>query len=250
MKAILIDDEDSAIVTLKYLLTNFCPDVEIIAVANNVQEGLNKIKLHAPDIVFLDIELHDESGFSLLENLNVINFSLIFITAYNTYALKAIKFSAIDYLLKPVDIEELKLAVEKARNKQSASLTTHQIQNLLNSLKAKERSNIISISTMEGIHYVDVNDLIRCEADSSYTTFFLKSGQKILASKTLKEYEELLEVYGFVRIHHSHIIDLSSVKMYFRNDDTLQLKDGSIVQISSRKKAEVLEKLANLTQKK
>jgi two-component system, LytTR family, response regulator len=247
MKALLIDDEENSRITLTYLVETFCPQVTIVAQAGNVKEGIEMINRHAPDIVFLDIELHDESGFTILEKLSVIDFSVIFITAHNSYALRAIKFSALDYLLKPVDIEELKAAVQKAARHEKEKLTFAQVNNLVSNLGASSsRSMKISVSTNEGISYINLSEVVRCQADSNYTTFFLLSGEKLMVSRTLKEYEEILDPNEFMRIHHSHIINLSLVKKYLKGPEAVLMEDGSIIEISTRRKNEVLARLGKL----
>lgn len=241
MKAIIIDDEEDARIVLEQMLKKHCPDVQVIAKAHSIETGIAAIQKLAPDLVFLDVELQPGNGFDILERLPNTNFEVIFTTAYDHYTLKAIKFSALDYLLKPLDIDELKEAVEKAHKKSSSF---SRITNLLLNLK-EGKPKKICINCQDGIYYIDPEEIIRCEADANYTRFFLTENKTVTASKTLKDYDELLSEFNFIRVHHSHLVNLRHVKKYVKNEEGLLMSDGAVVGISTRKKAEVLQLLSN-----
>jgi len=234
MKALLVDDEEDARSTMRSFLRNYCTDIEIIGEANSVEDGFMKIRTLDPDLVFLDIQMEDGTGFDLLEKFRTIDFAVIFTTAFDAFAIKAFRFSAIDYLLKPIDPDELIDAVRKARKKfpQRAG----QIDDLLK-YKKGESPDRITISSTEGLTLVQLDDIIRLESDSNYTHFFLKSGEKITVPKSLKEYEEILPPDRFFRTHQSFIVNLKYVKKYIKEDGGYALmEDGSQVWIARRRK--------------
>jgi len=244
MTAILIDDELSAREALRSLLENFVEGVEIVAEANGVATGLEVIKSHQPDIVFLDINMPSGTGFDLLEQLEEVNFCLIFVTAYDQYAIKAIKFSALDYLLKPVDLQELRQTIK--RIKKISNEQSHNYSNLLKTYKANNSSSIgtIALPTIEGYDIVKIKDVIRCEAEKNYTTFFLANGKKIVVSKTLKEFDDLLQEHNFIRIFQSHLVNLTFVKKYIRGrGGFVEMEDGIQLPVSREKKAELIRRI-------
>lgn len=244
--AIIIDDEAKGRLALKEKIKTYCPNLEIIAEAANGKEGIIAIEKYHPQIIFLDIEMPVMNGFEMLNNLPDKNFHLIFTTAYDQYAIKAIKYAAFDYLLKPVDIEELKLAVSKIDSKENDQ-TKQQAELLQQNLQHPKRHlHKLAIPTLEGLFFYDINDVVRLEANSNYTNIFFSNNTKILASKTLKEFEELLPEDIFFRTHHSHLINLNYIKRYIKGDGgQIELQNGSFVDVSRRKKEEFLKAIGN-----
>lgn len=247
IRAIIIDDEKASRDTLNGLLNRYCKNVEIIDQADGYRTGIDSINKNKPDIIFLDIQMPDGSGFQLLEQIPEINFEVIFTTAYDQYAIKAIKYSALDYLLKPILPDDLIDAVEKAEQKQSKSSTNNNIKVLLNNLSQPNEPKKIVLSTVEKMHVIDIDDIIRCESDDYYTRFFFKDTKTLLISKTLKEHEELLGDKYFMRPHKSHLINLKYVKSYSKIDGGyIIMSDGSKIPVSRRKKEKVLDILSHL----
>ena len=243
MRALIIDDEENAQVILKSMLATHCPKLNVVGIADSVATGLKAIEQLKPDVVFLDIELNAGSGFEILEKTGTIDFKIIFTTAFNQYALKAIKHAALDYLLKPIDIDELIAAVAKLEHKRKDS-GLEGIQALLAIIKSKQPRKI-SLSSAEEVLYIAISDIIRCEADGGYTHFHLLNNKKITIPKTLGEYEELLYPDGFIRVHHSHLVNLAHVQKFLKPQDVLLMSDGTSVSVASRKKTEVLDKLSH-----
>ena len=245
MNAIIVDDEPFCCEALAGLLTRYCPAVTISAICNSGAEGLVAIKQHQPQLLFLDIEMNQMSGFNLLEQLPEIKFELIFTTSYDQYAIKAIRFSAMDYLLKPIDREELQLAVQKAQ-KRLQKHVPQQLEILLQKIyKTNRVMQRIALPTMEGLQMVPVDSIIRCEADNNYTFFFLKGNQRLVVSRTLKETEEMLEEYNFIRAHNSYLVNINEINKYMKGEGGyLVMSDGSIVDVSRSKKEMLLRKLA------
>jgi two-component system, LytTR family, response regulator len=244
LKAIIVDDELNCSQSLSTMLERYCPEVELSAVCNSGAAALREIPLHHPQLVFLDIAMPHMNGFELIEKLPEINFEIIFTTSYDQYAIKAIKFSALDYLLKPVDREELKKAVQKVAQKQQRQLP-QQLEILLQKLNQPVSSNLkIAIPTMEGLQMIPVDSIINCTSDSNYTNFLLKNKQKMKVSRTLKEIEEMLEGQSFFRVHHSHLVNLHEIHKYVRGEGGyLIMSDGSSIDVSRTRKELLLQKL-------
>lgn len=244
IKAIIVDDEPYCCESLLTLLERYCPEVKVTDVCHSGSHALRVIKEQSPQIVFLDIEMPVMNGFDLLEQLPDIGFHLIFTTSYDQYAIKAIKFSALDYLLKPVDREELQKAVQKAINN-SLRHIPEQIEILLKKIKPGGTALAkIAIPTMEGFQLIPVDSIISCSSDSNYSIFMLKNKQKTIASRTLKEIEEMLEEYSFLRVHHSFIINLNEIDKYIKGEGGyLIMSDGSKVDVSRSRKEMLLKKL-------
>lgn len=243
MKVLIVDDEELARNTLKNILENNHKDLKVVGEADSVNTALALIKSETPDLVFLDIDLKDGSGFDVLNSMNEINFKSIFVTAHHEYAIKAIKFSAFDYILKPVSELEIGAAIDKIKKQKLAEVNNYHMKALISNsdLTSTEGKKII-LKTAESIHLVNINDIIRCEADNNYTTFYVNDNHKIVVSKGLKEYEELLSEFGFFRVHQSHLINLKEIKRYNKRDGGyLQLSDGSHIPVSQRKKQKLLE---------
>ena len=244
MKAALIEDNPSVKRTLIQLIKDYCPEVSIIGEAGNVKEGIQLLSNLKTDIVFLDVEMPDGTGFDILKGLKDIDFQVIFTTSHEKYAIKAIKYSAIDFLLKPVDPEELIEAVNKAKENINQSFTTEKIANLLKAVdnKSEEPQSLI-LRDKYGIQSVDLYEITYLESHGSYTKFYLTSGETLMISKGLKEYESLLPADQFFRCHQSYLINMNYLKRYDKRDgDYLILKDGSKVPLASRKKDILLQK--------
>jgi two-component system, LytTR family, response regulator len=249
--AIIIDDEPKGRLALREKIAGYCPQVKILAEAENGQEGLLLIRHHHPQLVFLDIEMPRMNGFEMLNELAEKNFQVVFTTAYDQYAIKAIKFAAFDYLLKPVDIEELKTAISKAelliKNAGVNNQTKTQADLLLQIMQhPKKQFNKLAIPTLEGLLFYDVNEIVHLEANSNYTNIYFSNKSKILASRTLKDFEELLPENVFFRTHHSHLINLNYIKRYIKGDGgQIELQNGNYVEVSRRKKEEFLKIISN-----
>lgn len=246
IKAIIIDDIEQARTTLKKDLQVYAGDIEIIAEACGVIEGAKLLKKTKPDILFLDIQMQDGSGFDLLDILNDIPFKIIFITASDAHAIKAFRYAAIDYLMKPVDPDELISALDKFRKHHLNENEKYKLlnQSLKNHHKPNER---IALHTQEKIHIVNINEIIRCESSINYTEFFFIDGKKLLVTKTLKEFEDLLNEQGFYRVHQSHLVNTKFIKEFNKTDGGyLILKNGSNVPVSTRKRPDVIKMLEEL----
>jgi len=242
IKAIIIDDEQESRNAISNILNNFCENISIVGQAKNVDEGVKIVNAKKPDVVFLDIQMPDGTGFDLLEKIEKVEFQVIFVTAYDQYALKAIKFSALDYILKPVDPQQLIDAVNKIREPNNEITTiTKKIQTLLRNKNGFER---ITLPTFEGFRFINLKDIIRCESDNNYTNFYINSGEKILVTKTLKEYDETLSGLDFVRVHQSHLVNIKFVDRYIKGDGgSIVMADGAEVEVSRRKKEEFLKRM-------
>lgn len=240
IKAILIDDEVHCLDTLSILLSDYCSEVQVMERCMSAKQGLMAIGKHNPALVFLDIEMPAMNGFELLEQFTEIPFAIIFTTSYDQYAIKAIRFSALDYLLKPIDPKELIAAVQKVQTQKHLP-SAEQFQMLIGQVKNKESGfRKIAIPTAEGFELIAADELVRCEADDNYTHLFLKNKTKIIACRTLKEMEEQLESFSsFIRVHHSYLVNLNEVTKYVRGEGGyLVMNDGSTVNVSrSRKEA-------------
>ena len=240
--AIIIDDEAKGRMALRQKLKDYCPDVRVEGEAEDGEEGLKLIEELQPDIVFLDIEMPRLNGFDMLLQLQRKDFHLIFTTAYDQYAIKAIRFAAFDYLLKPIDIEELKAAVEKITQNGQRGNNGGRLETLAHNLQTA--LNKIVISTLEGMLFFDINDIIHIEAQSNYTVFSFTNRPRLTVSKTLKEFEDLLPSEQFFRAHHSHIINLQYIKRYIKGDGgQIELNNGELVDVSRKKKEEFLKLL-------
>ena len=242
-RAILIDDETKSRTALGSFLSKYCPTIEAVGEADGVVSGLEAIQNLKPDVVFLDIEMNDGTGFDLLERLSNVEFEVIFVTAFNQYAIKAFRYSAIDYLLKPVNPEELVQAV----NKLSDDSRISQIEQKLEALMAN-RSSIqkIAIPSMTGIRLEEVDNIMYCESDNYYTIIHLVSGEQLMVSKTLKEYDKTLSDDGFIRIHQKYLVKVSEIKTYSKSEGGfVTLNDGTNLTVSRRKKEELLRAISN-----
>ncbi|WP_421944581.1 LytR/AlgR family response regulator transcription factor [Pedobacter sp.] len=248
MKAVLVDDEISNLENLRTLLNKHCPQVSIMATAQNVTDAVDVIEKYLPDLVFLDIQMGKRTGFDVLKLVQTQNFEVIFVTAYDQYGIQAVKFAALDYLLKPIDIEELINAVSKAEDKLSTHIRTSQLDFLMQQLKKPEvNMSKIALQMQSEIRYVALSEIIRCEADNTYTHFYLSGSEKILVSKPLKEYADLLKPNGFIRTHQSHLVNPKYVKSWLKEDGgVLLLTSGEKIPISKPNKDNVRKALHGL----
>ena len=231
------------------LLSKNCSDtVELLASVQSVEEGLTAVRTYKPQLVFLDIEIGNKTGFDLLKQLPEINFEVIFTTAYDKYAVQAFKFSALDYLLKPIDTDELQAALKKLNDKVSQKDIAGKFDTLFHNLKnIQSSSKRICVPVLSGLVFIQTDDIIRCESNINYTTLFLKDKQKLLVAKTLKEFEEMLTEYNFYRVHNSHLINLAYIKMYNKGKGgTVTMTDGSEIEVSTRRKDDFLKRLTDL----
>lgn len=251
MTCIITDDEQNSRETLRYLLAAIAPDVIILAEAKNTSEAQGYIdKLH-PDLLFLDINMPGQTGIEFLEEHGPVNCSVIFTTAYNEYAIKAFRLNAIDFLLKPIDPDELEAALNKVKN-QPLILEKQQVHEAIKMISLNGDDNLrrLALPTSEGIHFIDLKDIILLESMGAYTKFLVVGQKPIVVSKCLKEYEDLLANYSFVRVHQSNIVNLIHVKKYVKGDGgQLWMSDGSEIEVSRRKKEELVETLKRIALK-
>jgi len=248
VKVLIIDNEEQIRAGLNKQLKAFCPSVTEVSEAGGVSEGLKLIADYEPDLVFLDVEMDDGTGIELVKKLKQPTFQLVFITAHDKYAIDAFRLSAIDFLLKPIDAEDLVKAVEKAESQlknRSLEMQFQILQESLSSITVNEKKIVLKDS--ESIYFVKVSDIVHCKAEGPYTEFYLIPQQKITISKSLKEYEELLEPYGFIRTHHSHLINIKRIVRFDKaNGGTLILENKQTVPVSQRKRDQIMELLNNI----
>ncbi len=245
IKAILIDDEVHCLDTLSILLSDYCPDVQVMERCMSAKQGLIAIEKNSPDLVFLDIEMPVMNGFELLEQFTKIPFAIIFTTSYDQYAIKAIRFSALDYLLKPIDPKELIGAINKVETQKHLPLA-EQFHMLMSQIKHKETNfHKIAVPTAEGFELIPAEELVRCEADDNYTYLFLKNKKKITACRTLKEMEDQMQGFSsFIRVHHSYLVNLNEVIKYIKGEGGyLVMSDGSTVSVSRSRKEHLMKRL-------
>jgi len=243
LKAVIIDDEPRGRKLLQTMLTKMCKGIEVVGMGEDIPTGVAAVIRHQPDVVFLDIEMPRQNGFELFKYFNPITFDVIFTTAYDQYAVKAFKFSALDYLLKPIDLEELRAAIEKVRSKHQGEESKDNVKLLQESLSQKSFDKI-ALPTTDGFFFTPLDHIIRCEADGNYTIFYLTQKRKAIVSRTLKEYDKLLTESGFFRIHRSHLINLKHIEKYTRaKAPYVTMIDGAVLVISSSKKEEFLKRI-------
>jgi len=246
IKALIIDDELKARNILQHYITNFITGVSEIRQAESVDVAIELLKDYQPDIVFLDVEMPHKNGFDFLLMLKEPSFDVIFTTAYNQYAIQAIRFSALDYLLKPVDPDELKAAVQRHLEKrQSVQEKKELFDNLVKNIEKKDvRDFKIAVPSNEGVYFFMIEDILRLEADGSYTHIHLTKRKPFIASKTLKHFEDMLEEFQFIRTHKSHLVNPKHITRISNDNEFVLLTDGSKVEVSRRKKEEVLQQLS------
>lgn len=247
MKAIIVDDERSNLENVSALLKKYCPRVNVVAVAMEIFEAEQLINQHQPDLLLLDIQLGEHTGFDLLSMLPVKEFEVVFITAFDRYGIEAVKFAALDYLLKPVVISDLVLAVNKAAEKMQMRERSQQLQFLLNHIRSGESApSKIALPMLHEIRYISVDDIVRCKADNSYTFFYLSSGECILISRSIKEYNDLLKPLGFLRAHQSHLVNKRYVKSWLKEDGgCLLLTSGEKIPVSRPNRSHIQQELSH-----
>jgi two-component system LytT family response regulator len=248
IRTIIIDDESDARESLRMALERYCPDIELLTSCTTPEEGIQSIRELQPHLVFLDVQMPHLSGFDLLAEIGEIDFAVIFVTAYNHYAIKAIKFSALDYLLKPVDPDDLVHAVQKAKNLHLRKENNFRYQSVLSNVKNQQlKMDKLAIPDSEGIIFVETANIICCRADGNYTMLYLSGGKTILVSKPLKDFEAILSNYGFSRVHHAALINMKHIQKYVKSDGGyVLLSDNHHVDVSRRKKEAFLQQLNNI----
>lgn len=242
LKAILIDDELPSLQNLEHKIREFCPDLNIIAVTQKPEEAIELIEYHRPDVIFLDIEMPRMNGFKMLEEIKEKDFDIVFTTAYNLYAVDAIRISAFDYLVKPVAVHDLQNCVARLYKDQSKQIPEKLDVLRQNLSDSRSQNDKITISTNEGVEFIQISQIMRIESSSNYSKIFFKDGRSLLVTKLLKDFEEILLPYRFYRIHNSHLINLSYIKKYIRGDGgQVIMQNGEVIDVARRKKEEFLK---------
>ncbi|MBA4241628.1 MAG: DNA-binding response regulator [Sphingobacteriaceae bacterium] len=244
IRAVIIDDEINNQELISNLLKSYAENVQVVGMANSVETAYKTINEHNPDLIFLDIQMPDGTGFDLLKKFEKINFKIIFVTAHQEFAIEAFKYSALDYILKPLAPANLLAAVKKMEDTMSSEELNLKLKTLLNNIAEpiKNKKKIV-LKTMERIYSVDLDDIIRFESDGGYTKVYLVDGKRIMVSKTMKEYDDLLMDVGFLRVHHSHLINMNHLFCFEKAEGHVVMKDDSIVPVSNRKKDHLMELL-------
>lgn len=246
-KVILIDDEKNALEMLEWQLQTYCPQLQVAALCRSVDESIAAIDQVKPQLIFLDIEMPYKNGFDLLQHYTNPVFDIIFTTAFDQFAVKAFRFAALDYLLKPIDADDLKKAIERFEKKETQHQFKDQLEILLNQYKQPAAlAEKVPFATQDGIFFIRPQDIVRCESSSNYTTLHFCDKNKLVISKTLKEVEEVLAPYGFYRVHHSHLINRHLLQRYIKTEGgCIELTDGSQVPVSRQRKDDILKLLLN-----
>jgi len=246
LKAILVDDELSSLQNLQQKIAEFCPEIKIVATPNKPEEAIFLIHHYKPDVVFLDIEMPRMNGFRMLEELQDLDADIIFTTAYNHYAIDAIRISAFDYLMKPISVEDLQNAVTRLMVKHKRQ-TSEKLSVLKKSLQEnRSQEDRIAIPTSEGMEFINIKNIVRIESSSNYSKLHLLSGQTLLVTRLLKDFEEMLLPYRFYRVHHSHLINLTYIKKYIRGEGgQIVMQNGDVIDVARRKKDEFLKLIAS-----
>jgi len=240
--AIIVDDDEFCCFQLNDLITRYCPEIEVAAICNSGADGLLKIQEYNPDLLFLDVEMPGMNGFEMARKLPAVNFEIIFTTAHAHYAIRAIRFSALDYLVKPIDAIALQEAVGRMQEKleQKSPAASKPLEIL--GIPAEKKFSNLAVPTMEGLLFIGLDDIIRCESNDKYTKIFLADKKMVMASRTLGDFEMLLEPHGFFRIHKSYLINLKHLRKYLRGEGgQVIMADGSTLDVSRRKKDELME---------
>ncbi|HTI93826.1 MAG TPA: LytTR family DNA-binding domain-containing protein [Puia sp.] len=245
IRTVLVDDETDSIRILQRLLENYCPQVIIVGTAGGVETALPLIRETKPDLVLLDIEMAQGNAFDLLNQLQPIDFKVIFVTAFDNYAVRAFKYSAVDYLLKPVDIDDLRSAISRVEKKPDEHTVIQQMKMLLENVGSLHLpQQKMAIPTITGLIFITVQDIIRFEAKGNYSSIYLSKDEPVLATRTIKDYEDILPETIFCRIHNSHIVNLSRIKKYQKGrGGSVEMEDGSIIEVATRRRDEFLRRL-------
>ena len=242
LKALIIDDEQNNVENLKAILSEHCPKVMILGTASNGEEGRSLIKELQPDLIFLDIQMPGQNGFDMLMSLEKYDFEIIFITAYDQYGIQAVKFAAIDYLLKPVNINELKEAVQKVVVRNAQKKQNLRLENLIQIMEKNQAKtdHRIALASVKEVRFIQTDQIVRCVSSNNYTTFYLADSEQIMASRPIYEYEELLADYGFIRCHQSHLVNRKYIKSFVKElGGYLVTEDGSEIPVSRQKKEQI-----------
>lgn len=248
IRTVIIDDEINSRDNIRQMLKLYCNDVFVLAEADGVKSGIECINQYNPDLVFLDIKMLDGTGFDLLNQLTEINFRVVFVTAFEEYAIKAIKFNALDYITKPIDPDELSSVVDRAMSVLNNDTVSNRIKKLLdtaNQIPSQGNRKIV-LRTANTVHVIEIDRIIHCEANRNYTVFYLDGEEQILIAKSMKEFVDLLESHGFFRVHNSHLINLNYVRKFLKEELICVLKDNSNIPVAFRKRDELLSALCNL----
>lgn len=244
--AVLIDDETNNLDNLHQLLNTYCSEVQVVATAGNADEGRRIILEYQPDLVLLDIEMPAKNGFDLLRSLPQYDFEVIFVTAYDQYGIQAVKFSAIDYLLKPINPDELQSAINKVISKNRFKKQNFQLENFIRIFQQQKEDQRIALPTQKETRFIPTGDIVRCESSNNYTSFVLVNAEKIIVCKPIYEYEELLSNYGFIRCHQSHLVNKKFIKSLIKEDGGyLSMENGEQIPVSRAKKDLVIDALKN-----
>lgn len=248
ISVVIVDDVKKSRETLEQMLLNYCPHTEVVGKAGSAKDAYKLITETKPQLVLLDIEMPNGTGFDLLEMFDQIFFEVIFTTAFDQYALKAIKFCALDYLLKPIDIKELIQSIHKAGERLGNQNDKGNFSHLLTNLKHKNSpTNKLALPTHEGLVFIVVQNIIRCVAEGNYTSIFFKDGKRIMTTRKIKDFEELLADHQFFRVHRSHLVNLNYIEKYFKGDGGyVVMVDGSSIDVARRKKEDFLERLSRV----
>lgn len=246
MRALIVDDERRARESIVRAIELYTPEVSVIGEADSVKTAVQKIKMNSLDVLFLDIRLEDGNGFDILRQVEANRIAVIFVTAYSEYAIKALKVSAIDYILKPIDAEELIVAVGKAKKRVKEQRMDERVALFLEQAEKKETIKRITLKTADSIHIVLVSDIIYCQGDRSYTTFHLSNEKEIIVSKNLREYEEMLPENQFIRTHQSYLVNLDHIIRYDKSNNIMRITNDISIPVSTRKKEALLQMLKNL----
>jgi two-component system LytT family response regulator len=248
LRAIIVDDEPNGREVLARQLEHYCPEIELMGLARNGHEATLLIRESRPDVVFLDVEMGNETGFDLLKNLGEVKFDVVFTTAHEKYALEAIRFSALDYLMKPILADELKRSVSRLLQKNPSGHRHRHLDALIYNINYSNADKKIALPTVNGFEFISISELIRCEAQNNYTHIFLKNEKPILVSRTLLEFEKLLGNYYFFRIHQSHLINLRHVQEYDKGPTgVIVMSDGTRLEVSRRKKSDLMQALSEFS---
>ncbi len=245
IRSVIVEDERKGREFLRELLERYCPQIELVGEADNVPSAVALIGQQKPELVFLDVEMPVYDGFKLFDMVPEINFDVIFVTAFDQYAVKAFEYSAVDYLLKPLRVSKLKQAVEKVSQKRESGIRQQQVETLRDN--RRDQFHKIVLPSQSGYQFVKLEDIVRCESDSNYTNFYLTNGKRMMISRTLKHVEELLGDEEFFRIHQSHLINLRHVRSYLKGrSGQVEMDDGSVLDVSVRRKAALMEKIRSM----